>query len=702
MQSASLDIKYVIYAELLMYLASLVVRNFRSLEDIEVAFDHRVNVIVGPNAIGKTTLLEAIRLAKALLAPRTQNEANQVLFSLGAATPYNPQNIIGEAIAGDVTKAIFIRCTFTLSSSELDTLQKSLPAMAANVMFEGMGRGFANAADMIAALSTPDGMKALEVAQQELAAVLSEIRAGTRECRLELTIDPASGLSSGDRFGAAFIAFLDRRLPPNLAIFSYFPADRAIPTQEQPIQIGIADAANQLESHNSQPQLKYQRLKNTIFNTVVANQDGHKQLDEDFQHIFDRILKGRRLVGVGVNQHGLLSISVEDVESGKRFGIDAMSSGEKGLILTFLLIARTVSEGGIVILDEPELHLNPAVCKDLLSCLAEEYAITRNLQLLVCSHSPEILSGAFERDDCALYHLRTGKLLTLVRRQDQDEVSEALRRLGTSESEALLYKATVFVEGEHDSELLEAGFEKLFRRYKFKDLGGRREVEKEIKSLQEAEAKGNSVSAQFFIFDRDEAPTGLVSSQNVRVLQWSRRCLENYLIDIDVLTDLLKDDEHTDKPVKNVGELQNLLKELAMSQIADLVAKEVYDKYSFENAGLRPYEIQGKSFPETASLLFQRLSRIREQMVALDQATWEREFVRECENGQIRVAEIWEAKWRDNCDGKKLFTDLQRRLGIRMRLPRFKKRVILEMKNRSTENWRTMESLLKELLHRTP
>jgi hypothetical protein len=39
------------------------------------------------NAVDKTTVLEAIRLAKAVLAPRTQNEAGQALQSLRIAVP---------------------------------------------------------------------------------------------------------------------------------------------------------------------------------------------------------------------------------------------------------------------------------------------------------------------------------------------------------------------------------------------------------------------------------------------------------------------------------------------------------------------------------------------------------------------------------------------------------------------------------------
>ena len=43
-----------------MRLNQLVLRNFRSYADCEIEFTDRVNLIVGENAQGKTTLLEAI------------------------------------------------------------------------------------------------------------------------------------------------------------------------------------------------------------------------------------------------------------------------------------------------------------------------------------------------------------------------------------------------------------------------------------------------------------------------------------------------------------------------------------------------------------------------------------------------------------------------------------------------------------------
>jgi len=45
-----------------MQLQRLEIRNFRGLKEIDLVTDKAMNVIVGPNAVGKSTILEAIRL----------------------------------------------------------------------------------------------------------------------------------------------------------------------------------------------------------------------------------------------------------------------------------------------------------------------------------------------------------------------------------------------------------------------------------------------------------------------------------------------------------------------------------------------------------------------------------------------------------------------------------------------------------------
>jgi AAA15 family ATPase/GTPase len=456
-----------------MHLHKLRISNFRAIENIEVEFDSLVSVIIGPNAIGKTTILEAIRLAKSILAPRTQSESSQTLNSLGVTSPHMPQRLFPAALTTNPNLPTLVKCAFRVESSEVTTMEQIAPQLSANFALQSIGLNFANPAQAMGFLNSPQGQQATKQAQVQLVTELARVKAN-RRLELNLNIDFSTVAISGEfPIHQLFFSALEQRLDPTQTLFSYFPADRAMPIGEQPVQLGLADTNIQLESYNSQPQLKYNRLKNMIFNSIIGGADGREKLSIQFNLIFDRILKGRMLGEIGVNEIGMLSIPIIDKEANRTFDIDGLSSGEKGLILTFLLIARSISDNGLILLDEPELHLNPAVCRDLLQFFVDEYATTKNMQAIICSHSAEILAGAFERTSCALFHLRSGTSLAKVRQHDQGEIRDALRRLGSSESEALLYKGTVSVEGIHDVEILQSGFDHIFRRFKLKQRTNR-------------------------------------------------------------------------------------------------------------------------------------------------------------------------------------------------------------------------------------
>ena len=97
------------------------------------------------------------------------------------------------------------------------------------------------------------------------------------------------------------------------------------------------------------------------------------------------------------------------------------------------------------------------------------------------------------------------------------------------------------MEGEHDANIVEEGLYSIISGLTITDLGGRTEVEKEIKALQHSEQKGDASKVHCFIFDLGHRPTGLRSSSLVRILQWDRTCLENFLLGENTLYDALSD-----------------------------------------------------------------------------------------------------------------------------------------------------------------
>jgi predicted ATPase len=681
-----------------MHLHKLRISNFRAIENIEVEFDTLVSVIIGPNAIGKTTILEAVRLAKSVLAARTQNESNQTLFSLGITSPHMPQRLFPAALTTNANLPTVIKCSFKVEAAEVSTMEQMSLRLSSNLALQSIGLNFSNPAQSMGFLNSPQGQQAVGQAQSQLTAELARVKAANH-IELNLTVDYQTSMISGEfPVQQLFFAALEQGLDPAQTLFSYFPADRAMPTGEQPLQLGMADTNIQLESYNSQPQLKYNRLKNMIFSSIIEGENGRKNLNDQFNLIFDRILKGRALGEIGVNEIGMLSIPIIDVESGRKFDIDGLSSGEKGLILTFLLIARSISNNGLILLDEPELHLNPAVCRDLLQFFVDEYATKKNMQAIICSHSAEILAGAFERPSCALFHLRSGTALAKVRQHDQGEIRDALRRLGSSESEALLYRGTVSVEGIHDVEILQSGFDHIFRRYKLKQLGGRGQVEADIRELQNAEKRGDEVGNFFFLFDHDGKPTALADSTHVKVRQLQRHCLENYLLDAEIITDLTREKEFSANPIGTVTETTSLMKKLALAQLNHVAARSVFKQLGLEAVGFDFGVLNNPDPSVIAAALWSRIETIKSNFEKLGAQGFSAEFERQF---KVKLAELtprWDDKWRELCDGKLLFEEMRRAGLIRGDLLKIKRRIALEMRRASTEAWGSLDSLLKDLV----
>ncbi len=308
-----------------MFISNLVIRNFRAIADLNVELSPFVNVIVGPNGVGKTTILQAIRVAKAIAAPRTQQEASQVLISLGAASPHFPQRVFLNSLARDVSASIEVRCTYTLTYDEIQILKSSLPEIARNIVASRSGQNFSNPALLVQLLQSPEGQRETEAATAELTGRLNQL---DRDPTLILGVTlngNAGSIFTTDPLAGPLVGFLDQRLQPSLSTFSYFPADRALPMGEANLQLGGPDAQQQLEMHNSQPQIKYQRLKNLIINSLIFQSDETQSVKAEFENIFSQLLRGRTINSISINDLGLLSVMTKENISERLIELDSLS-----------------------------------------------------------------------------------------------------------------------------------------------------------------------------------------------------------------------------------------------------------------------------------------------------------------------------------------------------------------------------------------
>lgn len=319
-------------------------------------------------------------------------------------------------------------------------------------------------------------------------------------------------------------------------------------------------------------------------------------------------------------------------------------------------------------------------------------------QAIICTHSEEVLASAFESDDCQLFHLRNSKDISRIEIQDREEMSEALKALGTSNIDVLFNNGTLYVEGQDDEILLRAGFSERVKGFKVISLGGRNEIEKQIKALQSTEKKGHLDSNHCFIFDNDRQISSLESTELVHVLQWDRYCLENYLIDGDAIYDVIKNYHKNDRELSR-GIINSLLEQFALAQIPFEVCRMVYSNLEPDNPGLRFKEHRDlNQYSKNAEILAARLSEIKVELQDFHQENWTNSFIAECKTQDNLLRTEWSSNWIKLCNGKDVLNNLHRHYGLRTSPTEFKKSIVVQIKNRNSEGWKLIDHTLEQTL----
>lgn len=96
------------------------------------------------------------------------------------------------------------------------------------------------------------------------------------------------------------------------------------------------------------------------------------------------------------SQHSLFRL-----HTGELLGVEHLSAGERSLLINLCMILRWLSPGGIVLLDEPELHQHISVMRGSLAVLDSIISREFNGQLIVASHAPEVWDH-FRRTDALI------------------------------------------------------------------------------------------------------------------------------------------------------------------------------------------------------------------------------------------------------------------------------------------------------------
>jgi predicted ATPase len=320
------------------------------------------------------------------------------------------------------------------------------------------------------------------------------------------------------------------------------------------------------------------------------------------------------------------AVLLVETPAGVTHTIDQLSSGEQEVLGLMYFIRRLSSRGGVLLVDEPELHLHPSLQRGLFSALE---ATAERAQVWIATHSPRMVAAAPLN---AIVHMRpaTGKNDNQVTRaSDEATRMQLLEDLGVHPIEALQSDALMVVEGATDVQRLSELLPLEFGRTVTLVAGNGAAVETVARMLNE----GNIPIPHLAIRDRDDLTDDHVAAlmnDIPHLFVWNYRSIENHILHPPLLAKTL---ERAGKSI-SAEEVEAKLLELSDRQRenvhAEIVEARLTREHAYTKGGTTPIERRKHHLQEVERVAGEKLEawdHVSEEVARELDERWPSEFI---------------------------------------------------------------------------
>lgn len=563
-----------------MRVRSLKIQNLRAVERFEIADLADFIIIAGPNGCGKTTVLDALRLLKSAYV---SDEWKRWLQEFGIS-PDRPANF--HTLFRDPARPAIIDATIELSASEATFLRSHALNISVGLRInESSERKIAITGESpLAKVTAGDGSSGKETDRDREIAdlILKALDAGrTFRAYVELTNTPRIDVSPSSLANATFSCFS----PDHLGEVEFHTSRRlyareAISTVSLNVTSRVEERRNRFlyDLENKYKNVKSQ-LSEEYVAAVLQKADPEKApLQQSLKELFTTFFPGKTFLGVTLGPNNSLSFPVK-LQTGETHDIDELSSGEKEIVYGYLWLRTGTPRGSVVLIDEPELHLNPALIQGLASFYKTNLADALDAQVWIVTHSDAILRQGVRAPGMAVYHMsrpRSSGEQQAIRIDSKSAVETAIIDLVGDLAAYRPNAKIILIEGHKetrfDFDMIRRLFPDYAERANFIPVGSRKMTSgvrmRLLEVLQEAGLSGKAAS----ISDGDLGLT--VEPQASGQHQWPVYEIENFLLDPGILRSALSVLLRSD-PYPSDTAVVDKLRELADGLVADLAIDEV-------------------------------------------------------------------------------------------------------------------------------
>jgi hypothetical protein len=301
-------------------------------------------------------------------------------------------------------------------------------------------------------------------------------------------------------------------------------------------------------------------------------------LSDTLKELFSTFFPGKEFLGPQPTADGRLLFPVRTARG--EHDIDELSSGEKEVLYGYLRLRNAAPRNSVLLIDEPELHLNPRLVSGLASFYHRHLGKPLGTQLWLVTHSDTFIREAVGQDGFSVFHMQPPSRDDNQNQASPVQVAQDLDRLvielvGDLAAYRPGAKIVVF-EGDGESE---PGFDvrmtcTLFPEFQSKvnaiSGGSRRRVEQLYSLLEDARSAGHLPGRFYAITDADSG--GSSSPDKPTIFSWDVYHIENYLVEPSFILRVLRDLNRASGEVSDEAKVAGALKKCAEATLDQAVA----------------------------------------------------------------------------------------------------------------------------------
>jgi hypothetical protein len=565
---------------------SLSIKNLRAIREFSVTDLTDFIVIAGPNGCGKSCVFDAARLLKSVYGGYAAGEHMQWFGELGVVVQ-DPRALKG--LFRNPEQPIEVRAHIEFDETEKEYMRGATDELLWPIAWQhatGQQVDHWN----FSRLSVATQLAQYEsVVRPHLVAMrtqlLSDLEADTHEISLTLPMDGELGITPCLPAQVSFGAFE----PQRLGIIEYHSASRAY--IRQPLQ-GINLDARAFEDQRRQQSLynwqgKYQNVKTELasgyLRSLIKSQaeapDDSEDINETMKALFRTFFPDKQYLGVRPLPHGSLEFPVQ-LPGGETHDIDELSSGEKEILYGYLRLRNSTPKHSVILLDEPELHLNPSLLQGFADFYHRYLGQAQNNQLWLVTHSDTLLRQAVGNSNYSVFHMLNAGTEVEGNQASQVYIEDDVERVTIDLVGDLAayrpHSKVVVLEGVNAD-----AFDELMIRRLFPDFarrvnlvsGGHKQRVRDLYGLLSG-VQGAGILDRFYaITDKDFEPSA-IPTEGTHVFSWDAYHIENYLLDADAIREAAAAVAHP-APFASNGTVEEALRKAAEKLVLDLVLQRV-------------------------------------------------------------------------------------------------------------------------------